>query len=102
MKNFQQNLLIVLALALCGLCAWQWYVQTVQRNQIDSLDQTIFKQSADIQGYTNSINTMDAEIAGPASPHQRSQTRRHDQRPTILTQKRDILRLHSRCRLDEQ
>ena len=28
MKNFQQNLLIVLALGLCGLCVYQWYGQT--------------------------------------------------------------------------
>ena len=64
MKNLQQNLLIVLALGLCGLCAWQWYFQTVQRDRIDKLDQMIYKQSAEIQGYTNSIAGMDAEIAG--------------------------------------
>ena len=34
MKHFQSNLLIVLALALCGLCAFQWYEQTVQRDEI--------------------------------------------------------------------
>jgi uncharacterized coiled-coil DUF342 family protein len=93
MKNLQQNLLIVLALGLCGLCAWQWYFQTVQRDRIDKLDQTVYKQSAEIQGYTNSISSMDAEIAG-------QQTRIDDLKQTLMTndqailiQKRDILRL---------
>jgi len=93
MKNLQQNLLIALALGLCGLCAWQWYFQTVQRDRIDKLDQAIYKQSGEIQGYTNSISTMDAEIAG-------QQTRINDLKQTlmsndqaILAQKRDLLRL---------
>ena len=38
MKNFQQNLLILLALRLCGLCAWQWYAQTVQRDDHPGLE----------------------------------------------------------------
>ncbi len=64
MKNFQQNLLMLLALALCALCAWQWYVQTLLHNEGAALQETIFKQAAQIQGYTNSIKNMDAEIAG--------------------------------------
>jgi len=34
MKNLQQNLLILLAMALCGLCVYQWHVQTLQRDEI--------------------------------------------------------------------
>jgi chromosome segregation ATPase len=63
MKNFQQNLLIVLALALCGLCVYQWYGQTLQRNQIQKLNQMAYEQGAAIQGYTNSIADMDRQIA---------------------------------------
>jgi uncharacterized coiled-coil DUF342 family protein len=62
MKNFQRNLFILLALGLCGACAWQWYLQSVQLNTIERLDQIIYQKSADIQGYTNSIKTMDVEI----------------------------------------
>jgi uncharacterized coiled-coil DUF342 family protein len=62
MKNFQRNLFIVLAIGLCGACAWQWYLQSVQLNTIERLDQIIYQKSADIQGYTNSIKTMDADI----------------------------------------
>jgi len=63
MKNFQQNLLIIVALSLCGLCVYQWYGQTVQRNEIRKLEQSVYEQSAAIQSYTNSIRTMDRQIA---------------------------------------
>jgi uncharacterized coiled-coil DUF342 family protein len=63
MKNLQQNLLIILALGLCGLCVSQWYGQTLQRNEIQRLEQMVYNKSAAIQGYTNSIRTMDRQIA---------------------------------------
>ena len=44
MKNFQVNLFIVLALALCGLCVYQWYEQTVQRNEIQTLNQMVYER----------------------------------------------------------
>lgn len=71
MKNFQQNLLIVLALGLCGLCVWQWYAQTVQRNEIQTQNRMLYDRDAEIQSDTNSIatlnskiNDMDVELAG--------------------------------------
>jgi chromosome segregation ATPase len=63
MKNFQQNLLIVLALGLCGLCAWQWYAQTVQRDTIQDLNKLVYDRNAEIQGYTNSIATLNAKVS---------------------------------------
>src|SRR5579863_6480818 len=62
MKNFHRNLLIVLALSLCGLCVYQWYGQTLQRNQIVALNQLVYEQSTAIQGHTNSIKTMDRQL----------------------------------------
>ena len=62
MKNFQQNLLIVLALALCGLCIYQWHDQTVQRDEIQTLDQRVYDRDAAIQGYTNSIATLNHQV----------------------------------------
>ncbi len=62
MKNFLQNLLIVLALALCGLCAWQWYVQTVQRATIQDLNKMVYDRNASIQGYTNSIASLNHKV----------------------------------------
>jgi chromosome segregation ATPase len=64
MKNFLQNLLMVLALALCGLCAWQWYIQTLLHNQGVGLERTLSRQASEIQGYTNTIKNMEAEISG--------------------------------------
>jgi chromosome segregation ATPase len=62
MKNFQQNLLIVLALALCGLCIYQWHDQTVQRDEIQTLDQRVYDRDAAIQGYANSIATLNHQV----------------------------------------
>jgi chromosome segregation ATPase len=63
MKNFQQNLLIVLALALCGLCARQWYEQTIQRSEIETLNQMVYQKNAAIRDDTNSIATLNHQIA---------------------------------------
>ena len=62
MRTLQQNLLIIVALSLCGLCVYQWYGQTLQRNALQKLEQTVYEKSAAIQGYTNSIRTMDDQI----------------------------------------
>ena len=62
MKNFQQNLLIVLALGLCGLCIWQWYEQTVQRDEIQTLNRMVYDRNAAIQSYTNSIATLNHQV----------------------------------------
>ena len=62
MKNFQQNLLIGLALALCGLCAFQWYEQTIQRNEITTLNGMAYDKNVAIQAATNSIATLNHQI----------------------------------------
>jgi chromosome segregation ATPase len=62
MKNFQQNLLIGLALALCGLCAFQWYEQTIQRNEITTLNGMVYEKNVAIQDATNSIATLNHQI----------------------------------------
>ena len=63
MKNFQQNLLIVLALGLCGLCAWQWFDQTAERRAIETRNKMIYDRDRSIQGYTNTIATTDRQVA---------------------------------------
>lgn len=63
MKNFQQNLLILLAVCLCGLCAFQWYGQTFQRKAIEKLDQVVYDKSLAIRDYTNSIATLNHQVA---------------------------------------
>jgi uncharacterized coiled-coil DUF342 family protein len=95
MKNFLQNLLIVLALGLCGLCAWQWYLQTRLHLQGEALQQTVFNQAAEIQGYTNSIKNMDAEIAGLSTRINELKQAAITNDLAALEQKREILRLRS-------
>jgi len=95
MKNFQTKLFIVLAIGLCGACAWQWYLQSVQLNTIEGLNQVIFQKTSEIQGYTNSIKTMDAEIS---QLHDRITVLKqaavsNDQ--WAVTEKREVARLQS-------
>ena len=93
MKNFHQNLLIVLALGLCALCLYQWYDQTVERNHIEKLNQLLADKSTAMQGYTNSIATMNDEIARmDSSLTELKQTAKADNE-IILGQKRDLNRL---------
>jgi len=63
MKNPLQTLLIVFALSLCGLCAWQWYGQVLRQKRWNDLAQTNYDQTVAIQGYTNSLHVMDHQIA---------------------------------------
>jgi chromosome segregation ATPase len=93
MKNFHQNLLIVLALGLCALCLYQWYDQTIERNHIEKLNQFLSEKSTAIQGYTNSIATMNDEIAQmDSSITELKQTAKAGEE-TILSQKREISQL---------
>ena len=62
MKNFQVNLFIVLALGLCSLCAWQWYEQTVQRTEIQTLNRMVYDRDAAIQADTNSLATLNHQV----------------------------------------
>ncbi len=62
MKNFQQNLLVALALGLCVLCAYQWYAQTIERNRIQGLNQLVFEKTVAIRDDTNTIATLNHQI----------------------------------------
>jgi chromosome segregation ATPase len=94
MKNLHQNLLIVFALGLCGLCAFQWYGQTVQRTHIESLNQTLYEKAAAIQGLTNSMASLNAQITQmDARISELRQTVRTSEEAS-LTQKREITKLH--------
>ncbi|MGB7768340.1 MAG: hypothetical protein WBN22_05735 [Verrucomicrobiia bacterium] len=93
MKNFQQNLLIVLALGLCALCAWQWYGQTLQRDRIESLNQRLYEKDKAIQGYTNSIATMNQQIAEMDSRLTKLRESARASEQLVISQKRDLSRL---------
>jgi chromosome segregation ATPase len=95
MKSFQQNLLIILALSLCGLCVYQWYGQTMQRNEIQKLGQTVHEQSAAIQGYTNSIHTMDRQVAQMDARITELKAAAKTNADLAVTQRREINRLQA-------
>lgn len=95
MKNFHQNLLIVLALALCVLCAWQWYGQTQQRNQIESLAAALSQKLAAIQSHTNSIKMMDDQIAQMDARITQLKGTIKTNEDLILSQKRELNRLEA-------
>ena len=63
MKTSLQFLLIVLAIGLCAVCTWQWYGQVLQQKQMNALVQSNYDQTVAIQGYTNSVNALDHQIA---------------------------------------
>ena len=93
MKNFQQNLLILLALGLCALCTWQWYGQAQQRSRNENLNQLLYEKSAAIQGYTNSITILDRQVAQLDSriTELKETIKITDQ--VVVAQKREIVRL---------
>ena len=93
MKNLQQNLFIIVALSLCCLCVYQWYGQTLQRNEIQTLDQLVYEKSAAIQDYTNSIKTMDRQIAEMDARLTELKTEAKTNAELVIAQKRDINQL---------
>ena len=93
MKNFQQNLLLVLALGLCGLCAWQWYEQTVQRTTIQSLNRMVYDRDAAIQNYTNSIATLNHQVSQMDASLTEMKAEAETNKQFIVSQKAEIVQL---------
>jgi chromosome segregation ATPase len=93
MKNFQQNLLILLAICLCGLCAYQWYYQTVQRNEVAKLSRVAYDESVSIRDNTNSIATLNHQISLMDSNLSELRSAAETNAETIAVQKRELGRL---------
>ena len=62
MKTFLTNLLIVLALCLCGLIWIQWKREASLRHEIQSLKNTIFQGREQIQGLEMVLKRTDDEV----------------------------------------
>jgi chromosome segregation ATPase len=97
MKNFQQNLLITLALALCGLCVFQWYDQTTQRGEIQTLNGMVYQRDADIQNYTNSLATQTAQINRMDAQITELKAAAETNAQLIASEKHEIGRLQFTC-----
>jgi chromosome segregation ATPase len=95
MKNFQQHLLVVLALGLCVLCVYQWYEQTLQRRGIESLSRVVYDKSVLIRDYTNSIATMNHQIAEMDAHLTELKETAKTNEQVILSQRRELNRLEA-------
>jgi len=95
MKNFQQNILIILALGLCGLCAWQWTDQANQRRAIVDRNKMIYDRDRAIQGYTNTIATTDRQVAELQQRVTELDTLSTSNQHVILDNQSEISRLHA-------
>jgi chromosome segregation ATPase len=93
MKNLQQNLLIILALALCGLCAWQWYEQTIQRDEIGTLNGIVYQKNSDIQNDTNSIAVLNHQIEQMDARITEIKAAAATNEQLVVSQKREISKL---------
>lgn len=93
MKNFQQNLLVVLAICLCGLCAYQWYGQTVQRSEVQKLNQQVYEKSIAIRDETNSIATLNHQISQMDVSLTGLRNTAKSNSEIIATQKMELVRL---------
>lgn len=93
MKNFQQNLLIVLALALCGLCIFQWSVQTSQRKEIGTLNGIVYDRNVAFQGATNSIATLNHQVEQLDESMTQLRAEAVTNRQVVATQKARIMEL---------
>ena len=93
MNKFLSNVLIVLALAMCALCAYQWYRETRQREEVVKLNKRVFERDVAIQGYTNSIHIMDKKIAQLDGRVGELKDTVKTNEATMLQQKREIAKL---------
>jgi chromosome segregation ATPase len=93
MNKLLSNVLIVLALAMCTLCAYQWYRETRQREVVLKLTKSVFERDVAIQGYTNSLHLQDKKIAQLDARIGELKDTVKTNEATLLQQKREITRL---------
>jgi chromosome segregation ATPase len=93
MNKFLGNVLIVLALAMCALCAYQWYRETRQREEVHKLNDSIYEKTLAIRGNTNSIHLMDGKIAQLDARVGELKGTVKTNEATLLEQKREIAKL---------
>ncbi len=95
MKNFQRNLFILLAAALCGTCAYQWYLQDIQIQSLEARNQTISSKAATIQDLTNSVKRADDNISQLNDRITRLKQAASSNDAWAITEKREVARLQS-------
>ena len=86
MKKFLLTLLVVLALALCGLSTFQWVRESWMRSEIVGLNDTIFDKSKVIQVLEGTIKRTEAEVV-------RLDNLKTELNETVKTNRQEILTL---------
>ena len=86
MQKFQSNLLIVFALCLCVLCAFQWVRESHLRTEIEKLNKIVYKNKEAIQNLEATIKRGEAEIT-------RLDALKNELIETVRTNRQEILTL---------
>jgi chromosome segregation ATPase len=86
MKKFLENLLLVVALGLCGLCAYQWLREANLRTKMEDQSKVIFQKKEAIQNLEATLKRTEAEV-------ERLDTLKIQLNETIKTNKQEILTL---------
>src|SRR5262245_55790426 len=86
MKKFLENLLIFIALSLCGLCIWQWVREAELRKEAEQLSKALYKQKEIVQSLETQLKRSEAEVL-------RLDKLKTDLTETIKTNRQEILAL---------
>ena len=93
MRDFQHRLFIVLAVGLCGLCAYQWYVQSLQRGEIETLAQIVSERNLALRNSTNTIQATDHQVTQLDAELGALKATIKTNTQLIVTQQRELTRL---------
>jgi chromosome segregation ATPase len=72
---------------------YQWYGQTLQRTEIQKLEQTVYQKSAAMQDYAIAVKNMDRQIAQMDARITELKAQSKTNADLVVTQKREIIRL---------
>jgi chromosome segregation ATPase len=86
MKKFLENLLMVVALGLCGLCVYQWLREANLRTRMEDQSKEIFQRKEAIQNLEATLRRTEGEV-------ERLESLRVQLNETIKTNKQEILTL---------
>ena len=95
MKNLQQNLLIVAGAQPVRLVRLPMVRPNLQRSAFRSSIKVVYQKAAAIQGYTNSIRTMDRQIAQMDARLTQLKGEDKTNADLVVTQRREINRLQA-------
>ena len=94
MRNFLQNLLVLFALALCGLLAFQWHRETRLRLNIQSLTDDLQKQRETSQELDGAVKRLEAEVV-------RIDSLKNEVTTELKTNKAEVVRLRTQLQRND-